>query len=129
MSRHHFMLIISVAATIGSLYFSEVRGFIPCSLCWWQRIFMYTTAIYLLVTLFRSRPVDVFFVRLYVLLGFSVSTYHVILERIPNGDELCTSGCLIKWVNYFGFLTIPLMSFTAFTLLAILAFLPQSKND
>ncbi len=58
MSRYHFMLIVSTIATLGSLYFSEVRGFIPCPLCWWQRLFMYTTAFYLIITLFRNRPVD-----------------------------------------------------------------------
>ncbi|MCK2156759.1 MULTISPECIES: disulfide bond formation protein B [Exiguobacterium] len=128
MSRYHFMLIVSTVATLGSLYFSEIRGFIPCPLCWWQRLFMYTTAIYLLVSLFRNRPVDGFFLRLYTLLGFAVAAYHVVLERLPDGEALCTNGCLIKWVNYFGFLTIPMMSLIAFTLLVILAFYPKQKN-
>ena len=31
---------VAVGATIGSLYFSEVADFIPCELCWYQRIAM-----------------------------------------------------------------------------------------
>lgn len=129
MTRYHFMFIISTIATLGSLYFSEIRGFIPCLLCWWQRLFMYTTAFYLLISLFRSKTIDPLFVRLYVLAGFGVALYHVILERLPDGEALCTSGCLIKWVNYFGFLTIPMMSLIAFTLLLVLAFYPARSNN
>jgi len=89
---------------------------------------MYTTAIYLLISLFRNRPVDAFFIRVYTMLGFAVAAYHVILERLPDGEALCTNGCLIQWVNYFGFLTIPMMSLIAFTILVVLAFYPQQKN-
>ena len=32
---------VSLVATLGSLYFSVVRGFEPCTLCWYQRILMY----------------------------------------------------------------------------------------
>ncbi|MEM7737254.1 MAG: disulfide bond formation protein B, partial [Deinococcota bacterium] len=33
--------LIALVATAGSLYFSEVRNFIPCTFCWYQRILMY----------------------------------------------------------------------------------------
>ena len=89
---------------------------------------MYTTAFYLIITLFRNRPVDAFFIRSYVIFGWAVAVYHVILERLPDGEALCTSGCLIKWVNYFGFLTIPTMSLIAFSTLLILAFYPNKKS-
>ena len=36
-----FISIVSLVATLGSLYFSEIRGFEPCTLCWYQRILMY----------------------------------------------------------------------------------------
>ncbi len=36
-----FIFTISLIATFGSLYFSEVRGYEPCTLCWYQRILMY----------------------------------------------------------------------------------------
>src|SRR3989344_3514860 len=32
---------IALGATLGSLFYSEVAGFVPCSLCWWQRLFLY----------------------------------------------------------------------------------------
>lgn len=36
-----FIWLVSLVATLGSLYFSEVRGYEPCELCWYQRILMY----------------------------------------------------------------------------------------
>ena len=32
---------IALAAMLGSLYYSEIRGLAPCVLCWYQRILMY----------------------------------------------------------------------------------------
>src|SRR3972149_9230839 len=36
-----YSFIVALTATSGILYFSEVAGFTPCILCWYQRIFMY----------------------------------------------------------------------------------------
>ena len=30
--------VVSLVAMFGSLYFSEIKGYIPCELCWYQRI-------------------------------------------------------------------------------------------
>ena len=40
-----FIWIVSAIATLGSLYFSEIRHYEPCKLCWIQRIFMYPIVI------------------------------------------------------------------------------------
>lgn len=125
MQRQHFAFIVAFIATIGSLYFSEVRLFVPCDLCWYQRILMYPLAVYYLTILLTGRTVNRLFVGLMASAGWALSLYHVILERIPNGEAFCTNDCLIRWVNYFGFITIPLLSFTAFTLILIIQFLPN----
>lgn len=125
MQRQHFAFIVAFIATIGSLYFSEVRLFVPCDLCWYQRILMYPLAVYYLTILLTGRTVNRLFVGLMASAGWALSLYHVILERIPNGEAFCTNDCLIRWVNYFGFITIPLLSFTAFTLILIIQFFPK----
>src|SRR3990167_6292936 len=43
-------LFVSTAAVLGSLFYSNVMGFEPCLLCWWQRIFLYPLAIILSCT-------------------------------------------------------------------------------
>ena len=43
-----------MVATLGSLYFSEIRSFVPCVLCWFQRVTMYPLVIVLGVAAFRG---------------------------------------------------------------------------
>jgi len=50
----YFAWLVSVLATLGSLYFSEIKGFIPCDLCWFQRIFMYPLVVILGIGTFQS---------------------------------------------------------------------------
>ncbi|QUE85784.1 disulfide bond formation protein B [Exiguobacterium alkaliphilum] len=128
MQRHHFAFIVATIATLGSLYFSEVMLYLPCKLCWFQRIFMYPLAIYYMTVMFTNRCVNGLFVGLMAGTGWAIALYHVILERIPNGDAFCSNDCLIRWVNYFGFVTIPLMSLIAFTLILLIQFVPFRKR-
>lgn len=50
---HHKLLFLAwlqtVVAMVGSLYFSEIAHFAPCTLCWYQRICMYPLVIILTV--------------------------------------------------------------------------------
>ena len=32
---------IATVSMLGSLYYSAIRGFTPCAMCWYQRIAMY----------------------------------------------------------------------------------------
>ena len=128
MQRHHFAFIVATIATLGSLYFSEVMLYLPCKLCWFQRIFMYPLAIYYMTIMFTNHCVNRLFVGLMAGTGWAIALYHVILERIPNGDAFCSNDCLIRWVNYFGFVTIPLMSLIAFTLILLIQFVPFRKR-
>ena len=125
-------LVVAGVATSGSLYLSEVANFPPCDLCWYQRIAMYPLVPLLgLAVLRRDRGI-----RPYALLltglGGAVSTYHVALERIPalEGSSGCdpSNPCTIRWIEEFGFLTIPLMALSAFALIAaILVLTPASS--
>lgn len=74
-----FALIVSLIATFGSLFFSEIMHFIPCSLCWYQRIFMYSLVFLFLVNLLF--PDDKIFKYAFplVILGWIISIYHNLL--------------------------------------------------
>ena len=43
--------LVATVSTLGSLFFSEVMELPPCSLCWYQRIFMFPLPIVLFVGL------------------------------------------------------------------------------
>src|SRR5690606_23005038 len=43
--RAPLTLAVAGVATLGSLYFSEVADYVPCRLCWFQRVAMYPIAL------------------------------------------------------------------------------------
>ena len=119
--------IVALAATLGSLFFSEIADFIPCRLCWFQRIAMYPLAVILLIGALRR---DVRGIALYALpfpiVGGLVAAYHIYIENHPEAETAaCTVGapCATKWINEFGYVTIPTLAITAFAaILALLIF-------
>ncbi|PPA69093.1 disulfide oxidoreductase [Jeotgalibacillus proteolyticus] len=115
--------LVSMVATLGSLYFSEIRGFIPCDLCWFQRIFMYPLTIILGVGAFQNDLSVKRFVFPMALIGGSISVMHYMEQKIPGfgGIKPCVSGvpCNAQYINWFGFVTIPFLALTAFLLITI----------
>lgn len=112
----------AIAALLGSLYFSEIRGFVPCELCWYQRILMYPITVLLLVGIFN----DDWFLPKYVLplsiSGMAVSTYHYLLQNHVFGSTVCSAGvsCAQRYINVYGFITIPFLALVAFFLITVL---------
>jgi disulfide bond formation protein DsbB len=112
--------VVAAIATGGSLFLSEVAGFIPCELCWYQRICMYPLSI---LTMFAAYHADYRVVR-YLLplpvVGAGVSIFHLLVENhvvaTPQGCQV-GAGCTVKWINEFGYMTIPTLALTAFVLL------------
>jgi disulfide bond formation protein DsbB len=116
-------LIASVSA-LGSLFFSEVMGHLPCVLCWYQRICMYPLAFILPAGLF---PYDRNVVRYALplsLLGLLLAIFHLLLVAgvIPENIKPCVQGipCTEVQIVWFGFVTIPLLSALSFLLITAL---------
>ncbi len=115
---------IALLATLGSLYFSEVADFVPCRLCWFQRIAMYPLAVLLLVGAVRR---DVRGAVLYGLafpvVGAGVAIYHIYIENNPGAESAgcrATAPCSTKWIDEFGYVTIPTLALTAFATVFVL---------
>ena len=128
-----FAWLVATIATLGSLFFSEVMEFAPCSLCWYQRIFMYPLVIILLVGLF---PLDknVFkYSAPFAILGWLTALYHNLLhyEIITEDMTPCSQGvpCSTKYIEIFGFLTIPMLSLITFSIILTLLFLFFKRKD
>lgn len=111
--------LVAVVATAGSLYFSEVKHFVPCSLCWFQRIFMYPLVILLGIASFRQDKGIVGYVLPMSIIGMLIAIGHVIEENTGVSIGMCNVGvpCTVKYINWLGFITIPVLSLTAFTLI------------
>lgn len=113
----------TLIAVLSSLYFSEVRHFAPCILCWYQRIFMYPLAIIIPVGILRRDKKLYEYVLPLSILGLLVAFYQVLLGAGILSERLapCTQGvsCTTKYVSYFGFVTIPVLSLAAFALITV----------
>lgn len=115
--------VVALAATGGSLYLSEVRGFVPCQLCWFQRIFMYPLVVLLGLASYRGEARSVTYVLPLSLIGIFLSGYHYLEQKVSwiGSGPFCGVGvpCTTEYLNLLGFVTIPLMSLVAFTLITI----------
>ncbi|MED1468869.1 disulfide oxidoreductase [Bacillus salipaludis] len=125
--------VAAIIATLGSLYFSEVEHFIPCTLCWYQRIFMYPLVIILGIAGYRNDLAIHRYVLPLSIIGMIISGYHTVLQKIPylQQFEMCTTGvpCSKDYLNWLGFITIPMLAFVAFTIITIsLTFLARGSK-
>jgi disulfide bond formation protein DsbB len=115
--------VVSLVATLGSLFFSEVMRLPPCVLCWYQRIAMYPLVPLTTVALLRRddgvRP----FLWPFVASGLAISIYHNLLyyHLLPESITPCAQGvsCTERQIEWLGFITIPLLALTAFVVAAL----------
>lgn len=110
---------IAVAATLGSLYFSESAGFVPCELCWFQRIAMYPTAVILTLGAVRGDRAALPYAVALSAIGLAFATYHVQLQQFPDQSSFCEAAnpCSTNWVEALGWMTIPQMAWLSFALI------------
>lgn len=130
----YIALIQSIAATLGSLYYSEIRHFTPCVLCWYQRILMYPLVLIIGVGIYRKDKGLPYYVLPLSVTGMFVALYHVLLQKgiLPEAVAPCSIGasCLTKYTGYFGFITIPVMALAAFFVinLCFIIYLKRAKK-
>jgi disulfide bond formation protein DsbB len=110
--------VLALVSTLGSLFFSEVMGLPPCSLCWYQRICMYPLVFIFLRGLFPFDLLVLKFSLPLVLIGFFIAVYHNLLyyKILPESAAPCRQGisCTTVQLEWLGFITIPLLSFFGF---------------
>lgn len=125
--------LVALVATGGSLYFSEVRHFIPCQLCWFQRILMYPLILVVGIASYRQdRQVGVYVLPLSGL-GFLIALFHYLEQKVPGFgvEAVCRVGvpCTTQYINWLGFITIPFLSLTAFALITLLVWAARRAPD
>lgn len=130
---HQYVWPLLIAVTIGSvavtLFYSEYLGFIPCSLCWLQRIALYPQALFALMA-FRTKETTYFpFYNIGLsIAGLIVAVYQYIYQMVPkevSGELLpCladgSGDCALKVMEVFGFVTFPLLSVITFAFLIVI---------
>lgn len=120
----HFIFIISFVGVLMSVYFSDILGWVPCNLCWYQRILLYPLVFIIPVAIiFKDTKVHRYILPLSIV-GSLVALYHNLLfwKILPESQAVCQNGisCIEPNLQLYGFITIPLLSFVAFVLISIL---------
>jgi disulfide bond formation protein DsbB len=111
----------ALVATLGSLFFSLVMQFPPCDLCWYQRIAIYPLVIILGFGIIRKDKTSLLYTFPLAVIGWVIAAYHNLLyyNILPEAMAPCKAGisCTTEYIEWFGFLTIPLLSLLAFSLI------------
>lgn len=123
--------LVAAVTMAGSLYYSKVQGYVPCELCWYQRIVLYPFAVILAIAAWRRDSS----IRIYAIpvlcIGVVISVYHSWIQWFPpaSGTSFCTTDtpCTLKYVDEFGFVTLPFMALSAAAV--IIALLSISRYD
>ena len=115
--------IITGVATVGSLWMSEVAGYLPCTLCWYQRIAMYPLPLLLGIAAWRRDHDPRWTVVPLASIGAAISVWHLVIERVPGLGGPCdpVAPCTVRWVEEFGVLTLPAMALTGFLAAIVLS--------
>ncbi|MEF7665836.1 disulfide bond formation protein B [Bacillus thuringiensis] len=125
----YFTFCISLFSILGSLYFSEVVGLNPCDLCWYQRIFMYPLPLIIIISMLINDYKVKSYIRGFSLIGLLIGVYQYIIQLSHTKSAFCSikSDCSTIQVEWFGFITLPLLSVFAFFMIFIFSFLVR-KN-
>lgn len=123
------MLIVALTAMGGSLFLSDIAGWTPCKLCWYQRILMYPQVFLLALALWKKDRTIAPYILLLSALGAAVALWHwgeqvsatLWPEAVdPNAPcDITGTSCRTTYTFRFGYITIPMMAFSAFLLNAI----------
>ncbi|MBA2877437.1 disulfide oxidoreductase [Anoxybacillus ayderensis] len=118
--------IVAFIATLGSLYFSEVLKFIPCELCWYQRIFMYPQVFLLGMAFVRKELAIARYTLMLSVIGGTISSYHYLIQKVTffrNAAPSCgIVPCTGDYLNWLGFITIPFLALIAFIFISIISY-------
>ena len=125
--------LIACVSTLGSLFFSEVMGYAPCVLCWYQRICMYPLVLILPAGLFPFDRNIVRYALPLALFGALIAVFHLLLVAgfIPESIKPCIQGipCTEVQIEWFGFVTIPLLSGLSFLVITTLLILVHRRSS
>lgn len=127
--------VIALSAMLGSLFFSEIMHYLPCKLCWYQRILMYPLVVLLGIAAVRKDNKQTIYILPLSIWGAGISLYHYLMQKTGLFKQAASScgivPCDVDYINWLGFITIPFLALIAFVLISvlqILLFMAEKKN-
>lgn len=134
--KNALALVFTVATfgTITSLFYSEIAHLPPCSLCWYQRIFLFPQVFLFGMALYKKDNRIIDYGIFLSLIGAFLAIYHILLQNgvklyVPCSVNTTLVSCSDQLFSYFGYITIPVMSLTAFSIILTLLLLARQKRE
>ncbi|MEK7188208.1 MAG: disulfide bond formation protein B [Patescibacteria group bacterium] len=127
------VFLIALGAVLVSLFYSNYIGFPPCTLCWWQRIFMYGILIVSGVAVYKKGDTAAIDYLIWLtVFGTLVALDHVYLENTGISLLPCDAtavSCSERFVYEYGYITIPVMSLTGFAMIATILGIKKTARN
>lgn len=127
--------LVAFGGVVGSLMYSDFFGLPPCELCWWQRVLLYPQVVILgLATVFRHKRAAALYSVVFSVAGSLTALYQIIIQSFPIESAFCEVGalgadCSERYFEMLGYITIPVMSGTAFALITLLSLVYLLEDD
>jgi len=118
--------IIALISSLFSLVYSEIINFLPCYLCWYQRIFLFPTVFIFASAIWHKDRKIVKYTLPLLSVGLFISIYQNFIYYFgPNFSDLpCDASgvsCYQHLVSEFGgYISIPMLALTSFVSLITL---------
>ena len=124
--------IVAVIAMLGSLTYSNIIGYEPCELCWFQRILMYPQVILLGMALIKKNYKMANYSIVLSIIGALIAVYNYLLQIGVAPATTCSAveysvSCSQQFILQYGYITIPMMALSAFVL--IISLLQAHKRN
>lgn len=119
---------IATSAMLISLIFSELP---PCDLCWYQRMAMYPLVLILGIGMYRKDPYVSTYAFPFACIGLLIAVYQIIIQAFPTSEmKICSVGvsCTEDYLNLFGFISIPMLSFVGFLAIIMLLYIKPDRE-
>jgi disulfide bond formation protein DsbB len=131
--RLEMLFLISLGATVGSLLLSIYFKLAPCELCWYQRAFLFCLPVISFIALIKKDTRAYVYVYYLALIGLVFAAYHSLLQSkiFSSSNVFCDPNavisCAVPAFTYFGFVTVPIISFSVFLLISYISYVSDKK--
>lgn len=124
---------VILGAVVGSLVYSDIVGFPPCDLCWWQRIFMYPQLVIVALAMYRKDKSIIDYLVPLSGMGAIVALFQTFVQwgfsfGATGGCAAIGGECAKVYFMEYSYITIPFMSLTVFVYVLTLKFIYYHKS-
>ncbi|PIE92018.1 disulfide oxidoreductase [Bacillus fungorum] len=131
--KYHIAIawMIATSAMLISLVFSEWMKLPPCDLCWYQRMAMYPLVLILGIGMYRKDSYVSTYAFPFACIGLLIAVYQITIQAFTTSEmKICSVGvsCTEDYLNLFGFISIPMLSFVGFLVIIILLYIKPDRE-